>query len=105
MKFIKSGKEQIPLHVKWSQRLPRWNSSELIVETLEHHANDGDFQTAVCVLLVLGERRRYLTKSPLLDEVIQEQWLLSYIDMLNRYKLWNIATEVSYTYILTIELF
>ncbi len=94
VKFVKSGKDHAPLHVKWSQNLPRWNCSELIAETLKNHANDGDFQTAVCVLLVLGERRRYLTKTSSLDEVIQEQWLMAYVDMLNRYKLWNIATEV-----------
>ena len=66
----------------------------MIVETLQQHANEGDFQTAACVLLVLGDRRRYLTKQSVLDEVTQEQWLLTYIEMLNRYKLWNIATEV-----------
>lgn len=94
VKFIKSGRQQFQLHVKWSQKLPRWNCSELLAGTLRHHANEGDFQTAVCILLVLGERRRYLTKTSQLDEVIQEQWLLTYIDMLSRYKLWNIATEV-----------
>lgn len=100
MKFVKSGKDHVPLHIKWSQKLPRWNSSELIAATLQHHANDGDFQTAVCVLLVLGEKRRYLTKTTSVDEVVQEQWLLSYIDTLNRYKLWNIATEVHFNFLL-----
>lgn len=94
VKFVKSGKEHYPLHVKWSLKLPRWSSSGLIAETLQHHANEGDFQTVACVLLVLGERRRYLTKMATIDEVTQEQWLLTYIEMLYRYKLWNIATKV-----------
>lgn len=92
---MKSGRDHYPLHVKWSLKLPRWNSSELIAETLQQHANEGDFQTVVNVLLVLGDRRRYLTKMSTIDEVTQEQWLLTYIEMLYRHKLWNIATEVS----------
>lgn len=95
VKFIKSGKQKFQLHVKWSEKLPRWNCSDLLAETLQQHADEGDFQTAVCILLVLGDRRRYLTKTAQLDEVTQEQWLLTYIDMLSRFKLWNIATEVS----------
>lgn len=94
VKFIKSGRDQFQLHVKWSQRIPRWDCSDLLAEVLQSQANAGDIQTAVCILLVLGERRRYLTKVSSLDEVIQEQWLISYIEMLCRYKLWNIATEV-----------
>lgn len=68
-----------------------WNPSEIVVEALRHHATIGDVQTAACVLLVLGERRLGLTS---LDESLQEHWLLGYIDLLVRHRLWNVATQV-----------
>lgn len=69
-----------------------WNPSDIVVDALKHHAMIGDVQTAACVLLVLGERRVNLTS---LDESVQEHWLLGYIDLLMRHRLWNIATQVS----------
>lgn len=68
-----------------------WDPSNIVVDALKYHATMGDIQTAACVLTVLGERRKSLKS---LDESTQEHWLLGYIELLNRYKLWNIATEV-----------
>ncbi|KAL3269120.1 hypothetical protein HHI36_008201 [Cryptolaemus montrouzieri] len=68
-----------------------WDPGNILVEALKHHASLGDIQTAVCILIVLGEQRKYLTD---LDESIQEQWLLGYIELLTRYQLWNIVTQV-----------
>lgn len=31
---------------------------------------------------------------PYIEESLQEHWLLGYIELLQRHKLWNIATEV-----------
>lgn len=75
-----------------------WDPSSIVVDALRHHATIGDVQTAACVLLVLGERRVCLTS---LDEATQEHWLLGYIELLARHRLWNISTQVSlyYTYI------
>ncbi|KAJ8966640.1 hypothetical protein NQ314_003407, partial [Rhamnusium bicolor] len=50
-----------------------------------------DIQTATCILIVLGDCRKYLKE---LDELMQEHWLLGYIDILSRFRLWNIATQV-----------
>ncbi|KAF5296732.1 hypothetical protein FQR65_LT10168 [Abscondita terminalis] len=68
-----------------------WNPSNIVISALKYHAMLGDVQTAACILIVLGDRRRLLTG---LDEVTQEHWLLGYIELLGRYRLWNIATQV-----------
>lgn len=62
-----------------------------MADALRYHADTGDLQTAACVLLVLGEHRRFLGG---LDEGVQEHWLLGYIEMLTRCKMWNVATQV-----------
>lgn len=31
---------------------------------------------------------------PYIDESLQEQWLLGYVELLQRHKMWNVATEV-----------
>ncbi|XP_054288294.1 GATOR complex protein WDR24-like [Macrosteles quadrilineatus] len=69
-----------------------WEPGTVVGEALTHHAARGDVQTSVSVLLVLGERRKTLEHC--LDETTQEHWLLAYIDLLSRYKLWNICTQV-----------
>lgn len=69
-----------------------WDPSNIVVDALKYHANMGDIQTAACVLVVLGEQRRFLGGN--LDEAMQEHWLLGYIELLTRYKLWNVATQV-----------
>ncbi|XP_022917684.1 GATOR2 complex protein WDR24 isoform X2 [Onthophagus taurus] len=68
-----------------------WDPSNTVVDALKYHATMGDIQTAACVLIVLGDRRKHLKT---LDDVTQEQWLLGYLDMLHRYQLWNVATQV-----------
>ncbi|XP_074036380.1 WD repeat domain 24 isoform X2 [Leptinotarsa decemlineata] len=68
-----------------------WDPSGLVVEALKHHAILGDIQTAACILIVLGDCRKYLKQ---LDEAMQEHWLLGYIEVLSRYRLWNIVTQI-----------
>ncbi|KAK9751528.1 WD domain, G-beta repeat [Popillia japonica] len=85
--------DQVPNLVSISKPLEKvhWDPSNIVVDALKYHATMGDIQTAACVLTVLGERRKSLKT---LDESTQEHWLLGYIELLNRYKLWNIATEI-----------
>ncbi|XP_050310799.1 GATOR complex protein WDR24 [Anthonomus grandis grandis] len=71
--------------------VPSWDPSGIVIETLHHYATLGDVQTVACVLIVLGESRRFLTG---LTEITQEHWILGYIDLLSRYKLWNISNEI-----------
>ncbi|XP_075977555.1 WD repeat domain 24 [Anticarsia gemmatalis] len=63
-----------------------------LAAALRHHAELGDVQTACSVMLVLQEHRSDLF--PYIEESLQEHWLLGYIELLQRHKLWNVATEV-----------
>ncbi|XP_059809700.1 GATOR complex protein WDR24-like isoform X1 [Hypanus sabinus] len=53
------------------------------------YAEQGDVQMAISVLIVLGDRIRKE-----IDEQTQEHWYMSYIDLLQRFRLWNVANEV-----------
>ncbi|KAL1463761.1 hypothetical protein WDU94_015483, partial [Cyamophila willieti] len=87
-------RQQPLLNLFWSLKITPWNPTDHVIDTLFHHAEQGDVQTSVSVLLVLGEKRKCLTSNTRLDEVVQEQWLLSYLDLLGRFQLWNVASEV-----------
>ncbi|XP_022079765.1 GATOR complex protein WDR24-like [Acanthaster planci] len=62
----------------------------IVADMLAFYANQGDVQMAVSALIVLGDRIRDKIS---LDD--QEQWFMSYIDLLTRFKLWCIASEVT----------
>lgn len=68
-----------------------WDPTSLVEDALRHHANIKDIQTAACVLVALGDRRKDLR----IEVALQEHWLLEYLDMLGRFKLWEVATRVS----------
>lgn len=70
---------------------PIWDPSNIVVDTLKHYAMIGDVQTAACILTVLGDHRKSLKS---LDEPTQEHWLLGYIELLCRSKLWNQAAQI-----------
>ncbi|KAH9519102.1 WD repeat-containing protein 24 [Bulinus truncatus] len=63
--------------------------TSIVADTIKDLAEEGDVQTCVSMLIVLGE----LIK-PHLDEAYQESWFYAYIDLLGRYKLWTIANVV-----------
>ncbi|XP_066583390.1 GATOR2 complex protein WDR24 isoform X2 [Prorops nasuta] len=67
-----------------------WDPTHLIEEALKHHANLRDVQTAASVLIALGEKRKNLN----IEIALQEHWLLEYIDMLGKYKLWDVAAQI-----------
>ncbi|KAI4504680.1 hypothetical protein M0802_000230 [Mischocyttarus mexicanus] len=67
-----------------------WDPTHLIEEALKHHAALRDIQTSASVLIALGEKRKGLN----IDIPIQEHWLLEYIDLLGRFKLWNVTTQI-----------
>ncbi|XP_038076230.1 GATOR complex protein WDR24-like [Patiria miniata] len=62
----------------------------IVADMLTFYANQGDVQMAVSALIVLGDRIRDKIS---LDD--QEQWFMSYIDLLTRFKLWCISSEVT----------
>lgn len=70
--------------------LPIWDPNQILADCLILQTDLGDVQTAISVLLVLGDRRIELP----IDELVHESWLLAYVDMLQRLQLWNEATEI-----------
>nr|XP_045612987.1 GATOR complex protein WDR24-like isoform X2 [Procambarus clarkii] len=69
--------------------MPAWGCSELVVEMLYYYANHGDVQMSVTCVIVLGDRLKEL-----LDPDQVEHWFLSYIDLLQRFQLWNVSNQV-----------
>ncbi|MGH0183901.1 UNVERIFIED_CONTAM: hypothetical protein FKN15_019485 [Acipenser sinensis] len=67
----------------YESHLPASFFSPVVREMLQHYAEAGDVQMAVSVLIVLGDRIRK-----------EEHWYTSYIDLLQRFELWNISNEV-----------
>ncbi|XP_015608767.1 GATOR complex protein WDR24 isoform X2 [Cephus cinctus] len=67
-----------------------WDPTHLIEEALRHHAAIRDIQTSVSILIALGDRRKILN----IEMATQEHWLLEYIDMLGRFQLWEVATQI-----------
>ncbi|XP_046545401.1 GATOR complex protein WDR24-like, partial [Haliotis rubra] len=65
------------------------NSKNCVAQLLRDFAEQGDVQTPVSVLLVLGDRVRSV-----IEEQTQENWFHCYIEMLGRYKLWSKANEI-----------
>ncbi|XP_026880608.2 GATOR complex protein WDR24 isoform X1 [Electrophorus electricus] len=70
-------------------RLPPGFFSPVVRAALTHYAELGDVQMAVSALIVLGERIRKEV-----DELTQEHWYMSYIELLQRFELWNVSNEV-----------
>lgn len=68
---------------------PPWIHSDLIAEILHFYANQGDVQMSVAILLVLNDKVKSIV-----DVSYQEQWFLSYIDLLSKFQLWNILAQV-----------
>ncbi|XP_072755687.1 GATOR2 complex protein WDR24 [Anoplolepis gracilipes] len=64
--------------------------TSVILEALEYHAAVRDVQTTVSMLIALGEKRKNL----MLPIALQEHWILEYLDMLGKFKLWHIATQI-----------
>ncbi|XP_053610184.1 GATOR2 complex protein WDR24 isoform X2 [Plodia interpunctella] len=87
-----TGDGQRYLSVRADSGRPALDVAPLVAAALRHHAALGDVQTAAVLMLVLQQHRSDLF--PYIDESLQEQWLLGYIEILQRHKLWNVATEV-----------
>lgn len=63
--------------------------TSVVVESIRFFAEQGDVQTSVSILVVLGDHVRAH-----IDEESQENWFLSYIDLLSRFQLWTTACEI-----------
>ncbi|XP_077305683.1 GATOR2 complex protein WDR24 [Lithobates pipiens] len=76
-------------HALYENRLPSDFFSPTVRDMLCFYAQQGDVQMAASVLIVLGDRIRKE-----IDEQTQEHWFTSYIDLLQRFKLWNASNQV-----------
>lgn len=70
--------------------ISQWESHQVLTDCLMLQTDIGDVQTSVSVLIVLGDKRNDLS----IDNNVYESWLMSYIDLLHHYKLWNPAVEI-----------
>ncbi|KAL4222635.1 WD repeat-containing protein 24 [Mactra antiquata] len=68
---------------------PDWEYVNIVTDMLKNFASEGDVQTPVCMLIVLQDKIR-----PYIDVELEEDWFLSYIDLLGRFRLWTIANYV-----------
>mmetsp|Transcript_10834 Transcript_10834/g.12422 ORF Transcript_10834/g.12422 Transcript_10834/m.12422 type:complete len:222 (-) Transcript_10834:195-860(-) len=64
-------------------------NNQLIHELLDYHAERGDVQTCVMLVLVLGEHIQ-----PPVKKIRVQQWLCSYIDLLQRLQLFSVAARI-----------
>lgn len=76
-------------HALYESRLPSDFFNPTVRDMLCFYAQQGDVQMAASVLIVLGDRIRKE-----IDEQTQEHWFTSYIDLLQRFKLWNVSNQV-----------
>lgn len=69
--------------------LPEFSFPHFVSKMLYHYAEQGDVQTAVCILSVLGPKHR-----PQIEPEVQENWFLSYLDLLARFQLWTTSNKI-----------
>jgi len=63
--------------------------SSLVREVLEHHADNGDVQTCVMIVLVLGDALQ-----PAVDKKFLSMWFCSYIDLLQQLQMFSVAARI-----------
>ncbi|KAL8586391.1 hypothetical protein ACOMHN_023006 [Nucella lapillus] len=68
---------------------PALDFTPFVIQGIHSLAEQGDIQTCVSMLIVLGDHVRCH-----IDIETQENWFLSYIDLLSRFELWTMANEV-----------
>lgn len=71
----------------FTNSLTTWDFSDYVRSTMEYFVEQGDIQTAVCIMLVVGDEVQ-------VEKVTKYNWLMSYIDLLSQMKLFIEATRV-----------
>lgn len=67
-----------------------WKPFQVLADCLLLQSEVGDVQTPTSILLCMREHRDDLP----IDVLTQENWLQSYIDLLQHHQMWNEATEI-----------
>ncbi|XP_052853922.1 GATOR complex protein WDR24 isoform X2 [Drosophila gunungcola] len=88
----KSPPPHVPtvLKVSHAPPIPMWEPHKFVSDALMLMNDVGDVQTALTVLIALGEARKLLP----IEDTLVEHWFYTYVDQLHRYELWNEACEV-----------
>jgi len=68
-----------------------WGPTSILKSTLQHLAEAGDVQNAVSMLIVLRSISEYRF---LIDDTSMEFWFNCYIDLLQKFKLYNVANNL-----------
>lgn len=67
--------------------------ADVIADVLKYHVDHSDVQSAVSILIVLGDRIKNIVNDRI-PEVDRESWYYSYIDLLSKFQLWNVMAQV-----------
>lgn len=67
--------------------------ADVIADVLKYHVDNSDVQSAVSILIVLGDRIKNIVNERI-PEVHRESWYYSYIDLLSKFQLWNVMAQV-----------
>uniref|UniRef100_A0A6G1SKG5 GATOR2 complex protein WDR24 n=1 Tax=Aceria tosichella TaxID=561515 RepID=A0A6G1SKG5_9ACAR len=67
--------------------------ADVIADVLKYHVDNSDVQSAVSILIVLGDRIKNIVNERI-PEVDRESWYHSYIDLLSKFQLWNVMSQV-----------
>lgn len=67
--------------------------ADVIADVIKCHVENSDVQSAVSILIVLGDRIKSIVDERI-PEVDRESWYHSYIDLLSKFQLWNVMAQV-----------
>lgn len=67
--------------------------ADVIADVLKYHVDNSDVQSAVSILIVLGDRIKNIVNERI-PEIDRESWYYSYIDLLSKFQLWNVMAQV-----------
>lgn len=86
------------LQITSPAKFDAWNPSEIVVNALRYHIDQGDIQTVVSVLIVLSDETRSELTNPTRPWHLKpreiEKWWFYYLELLTKLKLWSCATTV-----------
>ncbi|CAH1396374.1 unnamed protein product [Nezara viridula] len=69
-----------------------WEAGVTLADALRSHAEQGDVQTPVCILIALGEKRSNLISH--IEPVEQETWTFAYLDILSQQRMWLHSNQI-----------
>ncbi|XP_067618817.1 GATOR2 complex protein WDR24 [Eurosta solidaginis] len=78
------------LKVTTAPAIPIWEPHQFVADSVMLQGDVGDVQTAISILIAMGDARKLLQ----IDDILIETWFQMYIDLLHRNQLWNEACEV-----------